>query len=106
MEITSKSGEVITLEKAIKYVSLFQEKNPEAIKSYFVGVEKLQELLKQDNCIGMRIYPGINEQTDKTNLVLVGVDTRGNDISEGVILEELIICPPFCSVENSLLNRK
>ncbi|KUF46474.1 hypothetical protein AS361_04890 [Myroides marinus] len=106
MKITSQSGEVITLEEAIKYTSLFQKQNPNAINSYFIGIEKLQELLKQNNCIGMRIYPGINNQTEQSNLVLIGVDKNGVDISEGVILEELITCPPLCPNESSLLNRK
>ncbi|MDM1513509.1 hypothetical protein [Myroides odoratimimus] len=106
MKVTIQSGEVITLEQAVKYTSLFQKQNPNAITSYFIGLEKLQELLKQKDCIGMRIYSGINNETAKSNLVLVGVDLNGRDLIEGVILEELITCPPLCPDEKSLLNQR
>lgn len=106
MSITSKSGEIITKEQASKYTHLFQKQNPEAINSYFVGTDRLREILKQEGCMGMRIYPGKNDQTNKTNLVLVGVDQKGNDMVEGVILEELITCPPICRKESSLLIKE
>lgn len=106
MKITRKSGQVITLEQATNYTSLFQEKNPSAIKSYFIGIDHLNELLNQKGCMGMRIYPGINNQTDSINLVLIGVDIEENDIIKGVILEELITCPPLCPDKTNPLNKR
>jgi hypothetical protein len=41
-------------------------------------------------------------KTAKSNLVLVGVDKNGEDITQGVILERLTICPTHCP-KNSVL---
>ncbi|APA93664.1 hypothetical protein HX045_15955 [Myroides odoratimimus] len=102
MKISNQSGQVITKQKAIEYITEFKAQYPDAINSYYVGIDKLQALLSQTNCIGMRIYPGLNKQTALTNMVLVGVDQKGQDISDGIILEELITCPPACSYDNTL----
>ncbi|MDM1405546.1 hypothetical protein SAMN04488018_12524 [Myroides marinus] len=102
MEVSNQSGQVITKQKAIEYISEFKAQNPNAINSYYVGIDKLQALLGQNNCIGMRIYPGLNKQTSLTNMVLVGVNQIGQDISDGIILEELITCPPACPDNNTL----
>jgi hypothetical protein len=36
-------------------------------------------------------------------LILVGVDADGNDMADGVLLDEHFLCPPFCNA-NSPLN--
>ena len=41
-------------------------------------------------------------KTAKSNLVLVGVDKNGEDITIGVILEHLASCPTHCP-KNSVL---
>jgi hypothetical protein len=40
---------------------------------------------------------------NKITLVLVGVDVSGNDLTNGVILDDLAGCPPFCSINSPLM---
>lgn len=102
MTIDNNTGTVITVDDAVNYTHTFQENNPDAIKSFFVGINKVNRVLGQDDCIGIRIYNGYDTQTGKNNLVLVGVDKDGEDITAGVIIEYLIPCPKDCP-KNSVL---
>lgn len=104
MAIDKNSSEVITLEQAIDYTHAFQENNPDTIKSFFVGVNKINRILEQENCIGIRAYNGYDNVQNTNNLVLVGVDVNGQDMTEGVILERLITCPPDCAKSSPLIN--
>lgn len=104
MEINRNSGEVISEEQAVSYTHSFQNENPNAIKSYFVGTDKLNRILEQEGCIGVRIYDGYNAETSKENRVLVGVDLEGEDISTGVIVEELSPCPTQCPKSSPLIK--
>jgi hypothetical protein len=103
MKIDRNSAEIISLEKAVKYTHAFQKKNPDTIKSFFVGSEKLKLILEQENCIGIRIYNGYNEEEERENLVLVGVDASGEDMTRDVILEELTPCPKVCPIDSELI---
>lgn|SRR5690554_2552336 len=98
------TGKVITLKEAIDFTHSFQTRNPEELKSFFVGINKLNLILEQKNCVGLRIYNGYNTETQINNLVLVGVDEKGEDITDGVILEELTICPPHCPKSSPLIK--
>ena len=102
MPIDNNTGTVITVEEAIDYTHAFQANNPDAIKSFFAGINKINRILGQDDCIGIRFYNGTNSETGANNLVLVGVDKNGEDITTGVILEELVTCPTHCP-KNSVL---
>jgi hypothetical protein len=49
----------------------------------------------------LRIYQG--RAADGTPaLVLVGVDAKGNDMTQGTVLEYSFPCPPFCPEPNDL----
>lgn len=100
MATDSNSGTVITLREAIDFTHAFQENNPNETKSYFVGINKLNLILEQEGCIGVRIYNGYDESENKNNLVLIGVDENEEDITNGIIVEHLITCPPFCPKSN------
>lgn len=104
MTINKNTAEVITLKEAIDFTHSFQTKNPDVIKSFFVGINKLNLILEQKDCIGVRIYNGYDTTQNKNNLVLVGVDKKGEDISNGVILEELSACPPDCPKNSPLIK--
>lgn len=105
MTLDKNSSEVITLEQAVKYTHSFQEKNPNTIKSFFAGSDKLNLILEQEDCIGIRIYNGYNAEEDRMNLVLVGVDKSGEDMTSGVILEELTPCPNVCPKSSALIKK-
>ena len=61
----------------------------------------IDELLAQSGCAGMRVYHGRTASGENT-LVLVGVDLKGDDMTQGTLLEEPFLCPPFCGTTNSL----
>ena len=127
MELKSNNNHKISLNDAKKFTAGYRAekaefmtpdkiKEKEAKKGGFFGKDDLIELLNQKGCIGMRYYYGRNDDGSK-NLVLVGVDEKGNDIlpsSEkadfaaknaeegGIILERGLPCPPFCSNNGGL----
>ena len=105
MSVNSKSGKIITEIEARDYTHSFQSKYPNVTKAYFVGAEKINLILEQENCIGMRIYDGYDSDTKKENRVIVGVDQKGEDMIEGVIIEELVSCPNYCPKSSSLVKR-
>lgn len=105
MILDDNTGSEITLEEAKDYTHAFQEENPGAIKSFYVGAKKLKRILEQVDCVGLRIYNGYDtDQNNKPNLVLVGVDENGEDLTNGVILEKLAICPPICPKSSPLIK--
>lgn len=94
--IDKNSSKVITLKDAKDYTHEFQNEVPNEIKSFYAGSNKLNLILEQSGCIGIRIYNGLNATTGKKNLVLVGVNADGEDMVTGPILQDLITCPPKC----------
>lgn len=61
----------------------------------------VRELLEQPGCVGMRYYHGRNAKGERS-LLLVGVDADGNDLVDGIVLNDIYPCPPFCSDDNAL----
>ena len=51
--------------------------------------------------MGIRLYYAINSKGEK-QLVLVGVNSDGDDMSQGVIVDYLANCPPRCGKPNPL----
>jgi hypothetical protein len=96
MAIDPNTGTVITLEEAQRFVLAFRAKHANEPKGFFVGMNKLNMILGQNDCMGVRIYNGIDDSTGKFNQVLVGVDSGGRDMTSGTILDRLGTCPPNC----------
>lgn len=81
MNINPDTGSVITLPEAIAYVSAFRKKYPNQTKAFFVGSNKLSMITSH------RIYNGLDQTSGMMNQVLIGVDTTGEDMTAGIILE-------------------
>ncbi|MFY7664801.1 hypothetical protein, partial [Flavobacterium sp.] len=81
MNTNNDSGKEITLEEACQYTHAFQSANPQAIFSYLVSTNNLNKILEQKDCSGIRIYNGYDVTNQKSNIVLVGVDENGNDMT-------------------------
>jgi len=90
------SGEFISLAQAISYVEAFRKFDPDGIHAYNVDGSKLQQVLDQQDCVGVRIYNGYDEAEKRINLVIIGVDSGNRDMDNGLILEKFSICPPNC----------
>ena len=73
------------------------EANP---KAHAFGVERVQEIMDQSGCQGIRIYNGYYDS--KRRLIIVGVDEDGNDMTSGRILEFSTPCPPNCATTTSI----
>lgn len=97
MEINKTSGEIITLEEAKKYTQSYQKLYPNEKKAFYVGRDQLMKILENSECMGVRIYNGFNDEDSQSNKVLIGVNSNGDDMTEDVILEKLVPCPPICS---------
>lgn len=103
MSVNQNSGEVITENQAIDFTHTFQQRHPNEKKAYFVGSNKVEMILEQEGCIGVRIYDGLDSETSEQNRVLVGVNADGEDMTNGIIVEELIPCPSRCDQNSSLI---
>lgn len=102
MAFNGDEGSVVTLAEASVWTANYRRTVPAGeIISQFVGRNKLMEILNQDDCMGVRIYYGIGDD-GKKNIVAVGATADENDMTEGVILERFLPCPPRCSGRNPL----
>ena len=83
-----------------------KETGKTVIKAHFFGKEKIQKLLDEKDCVGIRIYYGLDDKGDQI-LLLVGANGEMEDIlpadmtSEAedgpMILDDSFPCPPYCS---------
>lgn len=65
------------------------------ISGFAVKKEPLLRLLNQTGCVGVRAYQAM-EADGRPTLVMVGVDEHGEELLDGVLLEHMMPCPPFC----------
>jgi hypothetical protein len=55
----------------------------------------LDQILAQAGCEGVRIYLAQND-AGETTLVALGTDADGRDMDQGLIVDDVFPCPPFC----------
>lgn len=102
MSPDQNSGTVISEQEAKAYIDAFKVRYPSEVTAFFVGSNKVDLILQQPDCIGIRIYNGYNAAESKMNQVLVGVNSLQQDMTAGVILERLLTCPPYCASKGFL----
>ncbi len=73
----------------------------DAVKGGLFLRKSVDELLAQPGVAGVRFYFGRNA-TNAPTVILAGVDQAGNDLVNGVLLDEHFYCPPFCGTANPL----
>jgi len=92
----------ISREDAATFTRRYRDnKGPGAVLAGMFHAEAVNDLLGQPGCRGLRIYYAQNADGAPA-LVLVGVDSNGNDLTEGILLEFDFPCPPFCGSSNFL----
>lgn len=101
--LNGTEGENIPLADAIQMTKVFREANPHAIKAFYIGRDIMNELLNQENCVGMRIYNALDED-NQAQVVIVGVTTDNEDLYEGIRADKTKPCPSLCDI-NSPLNQ-
>jgi len=92
----------IALEDAARLSAHYRSlKQPQQPKGGFFGKQALEQILVQQDCVGIRFLFGAN--TDATPvMVLVGVDQYGADMFFGHVMEFSALCPPFCGNDDIL----
>ncbi len=91
----------ITLEEAAAYTRRYRLKVREGERGGAFHADQVRELLGQRECIALRYYYG-REESGAQNLVLVGMDREGADMTDGTLLELRYPCPPYCADLNVL----
>jgi hypothetical protein len=104
-QYTGNENHVITLDQAVKYVQNFTN-NPTVpnIKDAYFGRNIFDKILAQPGCVGVRYYYG-KKDDGSAAVILVGVDSGGNDLTQGILGDDAKPCPPWCPVA-SPLNRQ
>lgn len=105
---TGKENHSITLAEARHFVENFRKDKEEGvIKGGYFSREIYEKILSQEGCVGIRNYfaaisarPGYDNVTP--TIVMVGVDSRGNDQINGVVGDDMLLCPPYDGPETGL----
>jgi hypothetical protein len=102
MSFTGNEGAVITLTEGSTMTAAYRAtiSTGDTI-ALAVGKNLLASILGQTGCMGIRMYYALDDK-GKDQLVLVGVDSNGDDMTSGVIVDRLIKCPDNCSSKNNL----
>ncbi|MEX1185589.1 MAG: hypothetical protein WEA80_03285 [Gemmatimonadaceae bacterium] len=92
----------VSLEAAAVLTRGFREVAPHGspLASLFPR-DVFERLLAQPRCAGIRIYYGRNDRREH-ELLLVGVDGTGDDMTAGELFDFALPCPPYCGGGNVL----
>ncbi|MCD6163317.1 MAG: hypothetical protein J7K40_13030 [candidate division Zixibacteria bacterium] len=112
MDFNENTDHKISLAEAAKLTKQFQriamnedinnsDLHYKSIVAHSFRKTTLISILNQAGCIGIRIYYGLHDD-GRPELVLIGIDSQGDDITDGEIAQHSVLCPPFCSSQNEL----
>ncbi len=95
-QLTGRENHQIDLMTAQRLIKNYQM-NPggQTIRGGFIGRDSFEKVLAQPGCIGIRYYYARNDDGSPT-VVIFGVDAKGIDMENGVLLDAVKPCPPFC----------
>ncbi|WP_266204659.1 hypothetical protein [Pontibacter kalidii] len=95
-------GVAIDLATAAKWTRNYRERaTPDpvrgvVVKGHFFGREILEKILSQEGCMGIRVYHARDERGQR-QLVLVGANADGEDMTQGTVADGAKVCPPDCA---------
>ncbi|MBD3290379.1 hypothetical protein GF337_16365 [candidate division KSB1 bacterium] len=102
MSFTGSEDHSISLSEASKLTKNYRDHaEANAKKGGFFGKATLSRILDQDGCVGIRFYYGA-ESDGTPVMVLIGVDSEENDMTDGEVAERSLPCPPYCGNESDL----
>jgi hypothetical protein len=104
MSFTGNEGSFISLATGADLTANYRSGQLDPVLGQFLGANKLQTLLGQTGCVGLRIYYGMDGETGAPTIVVVGVNSSQNDIlgTEPLILDTALPCPSYCGSSNDL----
>ena len=98
----------ISLATAASYTKAFRATVPVDPQGQYLepialayGKTDMLALLNQTGCEGFRVYFGIDENGNK-QLVFTAVDINGDDMYNGILVDEGLTCPKICGKPNPL----
>ncbi|HEY3429237.1 MAG TPA: hypothetical protein VGK39_01090 [Cyclobacteriaceae bacterium] len=103
----TKVGDPIDLATARKWAANYRSKltKTDERQAHYFGSDILQQILGQSDCIGIRIYYGIDDAGNK-QLMLIGVDSNGENLipsagarlveGDNIIGDASFPCPNTC----------
>jgi hypothetical protein len=100
MAFDGTEGARITLSEGAALTAEYRRQNNGAVKAHFIGKDLINDILAQSDCMGLRIYYGLDSNGDK-QLVIVGADSNEDDILD-IIVDHCEPCPTNCSNSNAL----
>jgi hypothetical protein len=102
MAYTADQNHDIPLATAAEWTKNYRTSCPagSTIAHYF-GKDAIQAIMNQTNCVGIRIYYALDDNGAQ-QLIIVGVDSSGNDLYNGLLAERSTTCPTMCSAANPL----
>lgn len=89
MSLLEEAGSEISLAEAKEFIRSYNERFPDGTKAYLVSKANVEKILNQEGCAGIKIYNGYNAVAQQCNLVLIGVDSKSEEMDKGVIIERL-----------------
>ena len=99
---TGKEDHSITLEEASNLTQNFQlQASPDQVIAGYFGKEAILAILSQESAVGMRCYYALDAD-GISHLVIVGVNAKGNDMTDGLLAQRMTKCPPYCAELNEL----
>ena len=91
-------NEAITMTRAYRNDTLFTGQSIAAK----ISADAYLEIINQQGCVAVRSYFAKNAAGELT-LVIVGVDSSGNDMTSGKLMNRAENCPVVCSQNSPLL---
>jgi hypothetical protein len=102
MAINGDEGGFIPLGEAAAWTANYRLQSAGSTRAHLWGVNRIQELMADPRCVGIRAYYAIDFNGDK-QLVLIGVDKEEKDIVDtGVALDQSFPCPSCCDITSPL----
>jgi len=81
-QFNKDAGEPIVTGEAAKYTKAFRKRYPKNTTfANYCGRTAIEEILKNTDCAGLRVYRAINDK-GKHGIIVVGVTKEGKDITQ------------------------
>lgn len=101
MSFTGEENHEISLAQASTWTKDYRDLDPKATKGHFFGKNAIQNILNQTDCVGIRIYYGLDGDGAK-QLIISGATANEDDLYEGLLAERSRPSPPFGGANNPL----
>jgi hypothetical protein len=105
MAFTGNEDHQIDLTDASRYTENFRDtidpSDPDQTIGEYFSKAYLLQLLGQANCVGVRVYYGLNDD-GKRALVISGVKANQDDLYNGTLAEHGLTVPPWSGTANPL----